>query len=89
MTVWGHDGAGRVYPISVLEWKCLNRQDRGTSVQRKRDEYRADKKWLSEVARLASPFVGYAVLVDQQVSPVSMSVARAFEGAVAEGWFVA
>src|SRR2546425_10676906 len=44
MTVWGHDGAGRVYPISVLEWKCVNRQDRGSSVQRKREEHRADKK---------------------------------------------
>ena len=39
MTCRGRDGTGRVYPLSVLEWKSLNVQDRSSSLSRKRREH--------------------------------------------------
>jgi hypothetical protein len=89
MTCWGRNGDERLYPLSVLEWKSLNRHDRGAVLTQKRREHATDLHWLAETSRIASPFVGYAVLVDQQLSPVCFAVARACRGEVTEGWLVA
>jgi len=89
MTCWGRHGDERCYPLAVLEWKSLNRHDRGTVLTQKRHEHTTDLHWLTVMSGSTSPFVGYAVLVDQQASPTRMAVARACQGEVAEGWFVA
>lgn len=87
-TCWGRNGDDCLYPLSVLEWKSLNRHDRGALITQKRREHAADLHWLAETSRIASPFVGYAVLVDQKASPVRVVVSRACQGEVTEGWMV-
>lgn len=87
MTCWGHHGSERCYPLAVLEWKSLNRNDCRTVCAKKRHEHTTDLRWLTAMSSLASPFVGYAILVDQQKSPVHITAARVCRGEITEDWF--
>lgn len=88
MTCWGHHGTEQCYPLAVLEWKSLNRHDCGAVRTKKRHEHAADLRWLAAMSSLVSPFVGYAILVNQQESPVHITAARVCQEEITEDWFV-
>lgn len=89
MTCWKIDGS-KEYPLSVIEWKSVNRW--GASGQRriKTSEHTADIGWLEQTAKLASAagceFVGYAVLVIQEPESPSLSCARVTAATTQTEW---
>ncbi|HLW79181.1 MAG TPA: hypothetical protein VKU44_06230 [Terriglobia bacterium] len=85
MTAWNQDGKGREYPQAVIEFKSLNRADAARVVQNKEHEHETDITWLCETSKLATRFVGYAVLIDQR-SRVTIECARANRGKVVKKW---
>ena len=92
MTCWDDNGKPEYFPLSVLEWKSLNRQDRGPRLpKRKRERYEKDLQWLCDMSSWTMdrnlPFVGYRVFVDQTTRPIHVAVDRAFRGTPSEKWW--
>jgi len=86
MTVWNANRGKTEYPLCVIEWKSVNRQDSTTQKTRKRSEYENDIEWLRRTAELSPGFTGYAVLVVQGPGSPTLECARTFSGAVERMW---
>jgi hypothetical protein len=92
MTCWDSEGEPEHFPLSILEWKSLNRHDRGRRLpKRRRDRYAEDLKWLCDMSRWTLrknlPFVGYRVLVNQKAPQTEVRVDRVSKGNVKLNWW--
>ena len=87
MTCWGREGKSRLYPLAVLEWKSINKQDRSRSIAEKRRDYNKDVRWLLRTSRLVDQFVGYAIIVNQKAKLIEVSATRTYRGDVLHDWW--
>ncbi len=86
MTCWTKEGRNSRYPLCVIEFKSINRNDDPTAARRKAREHRSDLEWLRRTSELAAGFVGYAVFIDQHAARVTLICSRALNGSAIEKW---
>ena len=80
MSCWNADGVPTVYPISVIEWKLLNKRNQPHEKRRKtRVLLDYDIPWLQRTAAKLEKFIGYGVLVDVTNKKIEMSCIRVTE----------
>jgi hypothetical protein len=88
MTVWDNDLKPRREPLSVMEWKVVNRLDDKRQQTTKLAEHESDKQWLRETSRRSSEFTGYAVLVNSKTEPRTLICSSVRSGEIQERWIV-
>ena len=87
MTCWNVENNSHQYPLSVLEWKSVNKTDGGTQKRAKLGEFYSDVEWLRQTSQLTTEFVGYAILVTQNEQKPRLECSRISQGSVEHKWF--
>lgn len=87
-TYWDPNNTDPIYPLSILEWKSINRTDSAARKNAKLKEFQSDVAWLQQTSGLVKDFVGYAILVDQSSEKTTLKCARISGGRVKDKWLV-
>ncbi len=86
MTVGNTYKQERIYPLSVMEWKSINRHDGKREIDRKLAEYLFDIEWLKSTSKGKEDFTGYAVLIRQDGSSRTLNCSRIRSGQSIANW---
>ena len=84
-TCWTEHGHPERFPLSVIEWKALNRRDTLADLKRKRSEANArDAEWLKWFSRQAGGREGFSIVSDLTQSQFALSAWRCVSGSELE-----
>jgi len=86
---WTQQGRPEQFPLSVIEWKALNRKDTLADLKRKRSEAKGrDADWLKWFTRQADGREGFSVVSDLTRSDFALSAWRCAAGSDLEPVFI-